>query len=150
MNRAPRLPQESIFAHGMWQHMVWVGLLIGALSILGQAWAYERGSENWQTVVFTVLTLSQLVHALAIRSERESLLAQGLLSNRPLVAAVVLTLALQMAVIYVPFLQGIFKTAPLNAEELAVCILLPLVVLAAVEVEKMLVRRGILYRDAVL
>jgi Ca2+-transporting ATPase len=150
MSRAPRPPRESIFAHGMWQHMVWVGLLIGALSILGQAWAYERGSGNWQTVVFTVLTLSQLVHALAIRAERDSLFTQGLLSNRPLVAAIALTLALQMAVIYVPFLQGIFKTAPLSATELAVCFLLPLIVLVAVEVEKMLVRRGVLYRNAAL
>jgi Ca2+-transporting ATPase len=150
MSRAPRPPQESIFSHGMWQHMVWVGLLIGALSILGQAWAYERGSGHWQTVVFTVLTLAQLVHALAIRSERESLFSQGLLSNRPLVAAITLTLVLQMAVIYVPFLQGIFKTAPLSLEELAVCFLLPLVVLVAVEAEKMLVRRGLLYRESAL
>ncbi len=149
MNRAPRPSRESIFAHGMWQHMVWVGLLIGALSILSQAWAYARGSENWQTVVFTVLTLSQLVHALAIRSERDSLFVQGLLSNRPLLAAIGLTLALQAAVIYVPVFQGIFKTAPLSAEELVVCLLLPLVVLVAVEAEKWLVRRGLLYRNAV-
>ena len=148
MRRAPRPPGESIFAHGMWQHMLWVGLLIGGLSILGQAWAYGRGSEHWQTVVFTVLTLTQLVHALAIRSERESLFAQGLASNRPLLGAVLLTLGLQMAVIYVPALQVIFRTTALDAEELALCLLLPLVVLVAVEAEKALVRRGLLYRTS--
>ncbi len=49
-------------------------------------------------------------------------------------------------VIYVPVFQDIFKTAPLSAEELAVCLLLPSVVLVAVEIEKWLVRRGVLYR----
>ena len=146
MKRAPRPPQESVFANGMWQHIVWVGLLIGALSIFGQAWAYTRGSENWQTIVFTVLTFSQLMHVLAIRSERESIWSLGLLSNRALLAAIALTVLLQLIVVYVPVFQGIFNTAPLNAEELGMCLALPLVVLFAVEMEKALVRRGILYR----
>ncbi len=146
MKRAPRPPQESVFANGMWQHIVWVGLLIGALSIFGQAWAYTRGSENWQTIVFTVLTFSQLMHVLAIRSERESIWSLGLLSNRALLAAIALTVLLQLIVVYVPVFQGIFNTAPLNAEELGMCLALPLVVLFAVETEKALVRRGILYR----
>jgi len=146
MKRPPRPPQESVFANGMWQHIVWVGLLIGALSIFGQAWAYTRGSENWQTIVFTVLTFSQLMHVLAIRSERESIWSLGLLSNRALLAAIALTVLLQLIVVYVPVFQGIFNTAPLNAEELGMCLALPLVVLFAVETEKALVRRGILYR----
>ena len=146
MKRPPRPPQESVFANGMWQHIVWVGLLIGALSIFGQAWAYTRGSENWQTIVFTVLTFSQLMHVLAIRSERESIWSLGLLSNRALLAAIALTVLLQLIVVYVPVFQGIFNTAPLNAEELGLCLALPLVVLFAVEMEKALVRRGILYR----
>jgi Ca2+-transporting ATPase len=50
-------PKESIFAHGMWQHILWViGLLIGGLSIGAQAWAIASRVEYWQTVVFTVLT----------------------------------------------------------------------------------------------
>ncbi|MFW2404374.1 MAG: cation-translocating P-type ATPase [Gammaproteobacteria bacterium] len=146
MSRPPRPPGESVFSNGMWQHIVWVGLLIGALSIFGQAWAYNGGSDNWQTVVFTVLTFSQLMHVLAIRSERESILSLGLLSNRALLAAIALTVLLQMAVIYVPMFQGIFNTAPLAADELALCLALPLVVLVAVEIEKAMVRRGILYR----
>jgi Ca2+-transporting ATPase len=146
MRRPPRPPNESIFAHGMGAHMIWVGLLIGGLSILGQSWAYTGGHEHWQTVVFTVLTLAQLFHVLAIRSERESLFSIGILSNRLLLEAVLLTVVLQLAVIYLPFLNPLFRTQPLTGPELAVCFLLASLVLVAVEIEKMLIRAGWLYR----
>ena len=145
MARPPRPPGESIFAHGLWQHMLWVGLLIGGLSILSQAWAYRTGNAHWQTMVFTVLTLAQLAHVLAIRSERESLFTLGLRSNRPLLGAVALTVALQLAVIYLPALQPLFKTASLSGPELLLCFALASVVFLAVEAEKWLVRRGRLY-----
>ena len=93
----------------MWQHMIWVGVLIGGLSIGAQAWAYHSGDAHWQTMVFTVLTFAQLVHVLVIRSERESLFTLGLRSNLPLLGAVVLTVALQLAVIYLPALQSLFR-----------------------------------------
>ena len=147
MQRPPRPPQESIFAHGLWQHIVWVGLLIGAICIGAQAWAIAHALPHWQSMVFTVLTLSQMAHVLAIRSERESLLTLGLFSNRPLLLAVLLTFGLQLALLYVPALQAIFHTAPLSPAELAACILLSAVVLVAVEIEKLLVRRGWLYRN---
>jgi Ca2+-transporting ATPase len=151
MRRPPRPPGESIFAHGMWQHIIWGGLLIGGLSIVSQAWAYYSGSAHWQTVVFTVLTFCQLVQALVIRSERESLFTIGLRSNLPLLGAVLLTVGLQLAVVYIPFFNPIFRTQPLSLVELGVCFVLPLVVLVAVEAEKWLVRRGLIYRqDALL
>ena len=102
MQRPPRPPRENVFAHGLWQHALLVGLLIGALCLGVQAWALRGGGDDaatphWQTMVFTVLTLSQMAHLLAIRSERESLFSLGLASNLPLLAAVVLTLVLQLA-----------------------------------------------------
>jgi len=145
MTRPPRPPGESLFAHGMWQHMIWVGVLIGGLSIGAQAWAWHSGNSHWQTMVFTVLTFAQLVHVLVIRSERDSLFTLGLRSNLPLLGAVMLTVALQLAVIYLPALQSVFKTAPLNGTELLLCFALAGVVLIAVEAEKWLVRRGWLY-----
>ena len=148
MQRPPRPPKESIFAHGLWQHILWVGLLMGAATLLTQAWALHSGSAQWQSMVFTVLTLSQLGHVLAIRSERESLFTQGVFSNRMLVAALALTFVLQMAVLYVPWLQPIFKTAPLSAGELAACLALSSVVFIGVELEKALIRRGWLYKNA--
>jgi Ca2+-transporting ATPase len=148
MHRAPRPPQQNVFANGLGLHVLWVGLLIGGLSILSQAWAVDRGSDNWQTVVFTVLTFSQLVHVLVIRFDRESVFGRRFFKNWSLLAAILLTLLLQFAVIYLPPLQNIFNTAPLTAEELAVCALLPFVVLVGVEIEKLLVRRGLIYRGA--
>ena len=141
MQRPPRAPDESIFAHGMWQHMVWVGLLIGGLSLAAMGWAYGNGHENWQTIVFTVLTFCQLAHVLVIRSETESLWRLGLFSNRPLLGAVALTVLLQLGVIYLPLLNDIFKTAPLTLPELALCCGLPLLVLGGVELEKWWRRR---------
>ena len=136
MRRPPRSPAESMFAHGMWQHMLWVGLLIGGLSITAQAWGYVRGVEYWQTMVFTTLVIAQLFQALAIRSERDSLLTIGIMSNPHLLGAVILTVAAQLAVIYVPAFNSIFKTAPLPLGDLILCFALGSIVLAAIETEK--------------
>jgi Ca2+-transporting ATPase len=145
MQRSPRPPRESIFAHGMWQHMIWVGLTMAGLALATQAGAIASGSAHWQTMVFTVLTLSQMAHVLAIRSERLSLFQQGVLTNPSLVAAVLLTILLQMATIYVPLLNPIFHTAPLSFAELVLCVALAGAVFVLVEIEKWLVRRGFLY-----
>ncbi|OOZ70851.1 cation-translocating P-type ATPase [Solemya velum gill symbiont] len=145
MSRPPRRPEETIFSHGMWQHVVWVGLFIAALSLGAQAWAFHGGSDNWQTIVFTVLTFSQLMHVLAIRSEQESLFSIGLFSNPALIGAILLTVSLQMMIIYVPFFNEIFHTSPLSAHDLLLCMLLPLVVFVAVEMEKYAVRQGWIY-----
>jgi len=148
MRRPPRPLQESIFAHGMWQHMIWVGLLMGGICLLTQAWALHSGSAHWQTMVFTVLTLSQMGHVLAIRTEKESIFSVGVFSNPLLIFAVLLTFALQMATIYVPALNPIFKTQPLSMGELVLCLALSSVVFFAVEIEKWLVRRGLIYRSS--
>lgn len=147
MNRAPRPPEENIFAHGMWQHILWTGLFVGGISIAAMAWAISREVEYWQTVVFTVLTVSQLFHSLAVRSESASLFRIGLFTNLPMLGAVLLTLLLQLAVIYTPALNTIFHTQPLPMFDLAVCLVMSSLVLFAVEIEKWLVRRGVLYSN---
>jgi Ca2+-transporting ATPase len=146
MDRSPRPPQESIFAGGMWQHILWIGLLMGGVSLFAQGWAYHTGSAHWQSMVFTVLTLSQMGHVLAIRSERDSFFVQGAFSNLPLLGATMLTFALQMAVLYLPVLQPIFKTEALSLDELLLCLALSSVVFIAVEIEKWLRRRDWIYR----
>ena len=145
MQRAPRPPEENIFAHGMWQHILWVGLFVGGVSIATLAWAISRDVSYWQTMVFTVLTVSQLFHSLAVRSESVSLFRIGLLSNLPMLGAVMLTLILQMVVVYTPALNSIFHTQPLPMFDLAVCLALSSLVLFAVEIEKWLMRRGFIY-----
>ncbi len=142
MNRPPRHPKESIFAHGLGTHIIWVGLLMGFATIFTQAWSIKTGYAHWQTMAFTVLCLSQMGHVLAIRSENESLFTQGLFSNKPLLGAFILTFALQMATIYVPFLQPVFRTEALTFNELIFTLAMSSVVFIAVEIEKIFKRRA--------
>jgi Ca2+-transporting ATPase len=144
MQRPPRPRSETVFAHGIWQHIVWAGLLIGAVSLAACAWAIEYRAHP-QTMAFTVLTFAQLVHVLAIRSETESLWRIGLLSNRFMLAAVVASIALHLAIVYVPALQTVFGTEALSQRALAVAIGLSLLVFFGVELEKWAVRNGWLY-----
>ena len=136
MQRPPRAPTESLFANGMWQHILGIGLLLAGLCLGVQAWAISTGHAHWQTMVFTVLTLGQMAHVMAIRSEQDPLWRIGIASNRPLLGAVLLTFFLQMATIYVPVLNPIFKTEPLSLMELVVCLGAAAVVWGAAEAEK--------------
>lgn len=141
MKRPPRHPKESIFARGLGFHAIWVGLLMAGITLAVQAWTMKIGNGHWQTMVFTVLCLTQLGHVLAIRSEKESLFSVGLFSNKHLLGAVVLTFALQMATLYIPFLNPIFKTEPLSLNDLILVVVLSSVVFVAVEIEKVFKRR---------
>ncbi len=141
MQKPPRHPKESIFAHGLGIHIIWVGLLMAFVTISLQQYAISTGIENWQTMVLTVLCLSQLGQVLAIRSEKESLLKRGLFSNKLLLGALVFTFGLQMAIIYVPFLNPIFHTAPLTFKELMITLALSTIVFFAVEIEKFFIRK---------
>lgn len=145
MQRPPRPPEENIFSHGMWQHIFWVGLFIAGISITAMAWGISREVSYWQTMVFTVLTISQLFNCISVRSESASLFQIGLFTNLPMLGAVAVTFVLQLAVIYLPFLNSIFHTQPLPFYDLMACLLLSSSVLFAVELEKWLIRRGIIY-----
>lgn len=115
--------------------------MMGSVSVFTQAYFINVVETHWQTMVFTVLSLSQMGHVLAIRSDRESLFKLGLFSNKPLLYAVLLTFLLQMATIYIPVLNPIFRTAPLTGGELVITLLLSSVVFIAVEIEKWWFRR---------
>jgi Ca2+-transporting ATPase len=141
LQQPPRKTDESIFSKGLGLHIFWVGLLMGAVCLGTQAWATHLGNDKWQTMVFTVLCISQMGHAMAIRSDLKSLFQQGVFGNKQLVGAVLFTFALQMAVIYVPFLQEIFRTKSLTLTELLICIGVSSIVFWAVEIEKFAKRR---------
>jgi P-type Ca2+ transporter type 2C len=142
MSRPPRRPTESLFAHGLGAHAFVVGLLMAALALGVQAWYWHSGSQTWQTAVFTTLCFTQLAHVMAIRSEYSALVVIGFTSNRPLLAAIALTIMLQLAVVYVPPLNAVFRTVPLPPEEIAVCAACAAIILAVVELEKWVRRRG--------
>jgi P-type Ca2+ transporter type 2C len=141
MQRPPYDPQESMLARGMGRMVIWVGLLMALVSIVGGYFAWRAGNPAWRTMIFTTLTVSQLGNALAIRSERQSLFSIGLLSNRLMLAAFLGTLLLQMMVTYLPPLQSLFGTQALTPSELAISLGASVVVFAAIEISKWSDRR---------
>jgi len=136
MNRPPRHPKESIFAHGLGFYSLWVGLLMAGITIFTQAWSIHVCGSHWQTMVFTVLCIAQFGNALAVRSERESLFKIGLFSNKYFFGALIISFIFQMSTIYVPFLNPIFRTEPLSLYELLATLGLSSIVFFAVEAEK--------------
>ncbi len=142
MQRPPRPPAESLFAQGLGAHAFLVGLVMAGLTLGVQAYYWHSGSSAWQTAVFTTLCFTQLAHVMVIRSERTSLFALGLASNLPLLAAVLLTIALQIAIIYVPALNVLFRTVPLDPFTLLVSVAAAAVILTVVELEKWARRRA--------
>ena len=142
MKRPPYHPKESIFSRGLGSQIIWIGTLMGILSLAVGYGAFVNDPDGpWQTMVFTTLVLSQMGNALAIRSNRESVFTIGLFSNRMMVAAILITFVLQLLLIYVPFLQDIFNTRALSAQNLAICLVASAVVFAVIEVVKWLQRR---------
>jgi Ca2+-transporting ATPase len=137
MKRPPYSPRENIFGRGMARDILWVGLLMGLLS-LGVGYLYFRlypsaPRELWQTMTFTTLTLAQMGNALAMRSERDTLWQIGLFSNKVMVGSVTLTLILQLAVTYIPFMNNVFSTTPLGLRDLLISLGFSVVVFLAVE-----------------
>ena len=140
MQRPPRSTTESIFARGLWQHAIWVGLFMAAVTLAIQAYAIGQ-DWPWQTMVFTTLALLQLGNAMAVRSERQSTFTLGLRSNLPLAIAVAGTFVVQLALVYVPALQPIFETQALTPAQLAVVLAASTLAFIAVEIEKLVTRR---------
>ncbi len=136
MSRPPGKTNESLFAGGMAFHILWVGLLMASLTLGLQAWAIHIGNPHWQTMVFTVLSLAQLAHVFAVRSDHEFIFHKGIFSNRFITGSVGLTFLLQLGVIYFPFANKFFRTQPLSLQEFSICILISAIVFHAVELEK--------------
>jgi P-type Ca2+ transporter type 2C len=141
MNRPPHPPKENIFGRGMARDILWIGLLMGIVSLGVGYWFWLGDNPAWQTMVFTTLTMAQMGNALATRSENESLFKIGLTSNPAVLGAVLLTFILQMAVVYIPFLQGAFDTVALSWQELLICLLFSTIVFWAIEIFKWVRRR---------
>ena len=141
MKRQPRAPDKSVFADGMGWHILVVGILIGLVTIGLQAWAINHDYDNWQTMTFTVLCFSQLGHVMAIRSPQQSTFTIGIFSNRPMTIALIVTVILQLTIIYVPFFNDIFKIKPLTFTELGITAAASAIVFWVVELEKFVRRK---------
>jgi Ca2+-transporting ATPase len=140
MRRPPRPPSESVFARGLWQHVVLVGLLMGGIPLALGAWGHATG-RPWRTMVFVSLAMLQLGQALAVRSETRSLFDLKVGTNPQLLWAVVGTFLLQLAVVYWPPAQQLLRTEALALPDLAVVLGASTGVFWAVELEKLARRR---------
>ncbi len=143
MGRPPRHPEEGVFSNGRGLFIIKFGLVIGISALLFQVFAVKEGMP-WQTMVFTALVIGRMAVVMSVRSEKDSIFTIGFFSNRPLFGAIVLTVALQMAVVYMPLLNPIFNTQPLTMNELLLTLALSSIVFIAVEIEKLWRRRKII------
>ncbi|MFW5713444.1 MAG: cation-translocating P-type ATPase [Brevefilum sp.] len=145
MQRKPHPPNESVMARGLGTYIIWVGPLMGIVSLLpellDQFTPLSFDDAVWSTMVFSTLALSQMGNALAIRSDRLTLFQLGIFTNPALIGAVLLTFGLQMAVIYLPFLQNIFGTTALTFNQLLFSLGLSAIVFIVVELTKWIRQR---------
>lgn len=140
MRRLPRSPQANLLDSGARRHILWVGIVIAALT-LGVGYVYYApDDQTWQTMMFATLAFTQIGHALGLRAAGKSVL-KSLLANPAMIGITLLTIALQIAVIYVPFLDTFFQVAPLSANDFGLCVLLGIVIGVVVEIEKRTVSR---------
>ena len=124
----------------MLAHMIWAGLLIGGVSSASVLFVAPDRAAVLQTMVFTTLVLAQLVHAIAVRTERDTLRTIGYWSNPFLLVSVFIALSGHLAVVYVPYLNELFSTSPLNLRELTVCVVLSLPIAVGTSFEKLRAR----------
>jgi Ca2+-transporting ATPase len=90
----------------------------------------------WQTMILTAVIFGQVMQAHVWRSSRDSVFRMNPFSNKPLLIASLVIVALQLVVVYAPAMHGIFETVALSAQEMAITLIVPLVVLIAGEIEK--------------
>jgi Ca2+-transporting ATPase len=147
MSAPPRRPEEPVITARMWRGIFFVGAIMaaGTLYVLdadlpGGMFAGSGSLRHAQTMAFTTLMLFQLFNLFNARSERDSAF-HGLFTNAWLWGSILLSVLLQIAVVYSPFLQRAFSTAALTASDWTRCALVASSGLWFRELEKLLRRR---------
>ncbi len=149
MERPPRPPSEGVITRRIAGIMLLQGLVIGFLTLGAFMFEYfvmGGGVDRARVIAFSTTIFAQNVHAFNVRSNRYSLFKLGLLSNPWLLAAFGVVIVSELVIIYVPFLQPIFKTMPLGAQDWALVAVLGLMPLVIMEIVKLANRNGLLGR----
>jgi len=136
MQHPPRDPKESVFTARVNGLIAVAAVTMTIFTIPMFLCELTFGERVARTMVFTLIVMFEMFNAFNCRSERHSLLKIGFTKNRFLLMAVASSILLQLAVIYVPFLQVIFETAPLDAYDWALVTLLSATVIVTVEASK--------------
>jgi P-type Ca2+ transporter type 2C len=130
MDNPPRNPKESLFAGRIGWMVIINGILIGGntlFAFLFSEYLYPESLRHAQTMAFVVLSVSQLFYSLAMRNETKSLFQVGILKNTWLWGSIVFGIALQYAIITIPFTARVFKVYPLTLNDWLLVILISLV-----------------------
>ena len=123
MEEQPRNTSTGFFDKKFSLRLAWQGLMVGGLTLgayfLGLALPAAPGAREAaaNTMAFATLTLCQLFHAFNVRSEDSSLFAQGVFSNPAMNRAFLAGLAMQLSVLLIPPLQGVFSVVPMTAAQ---------------------------------
>ena len=154
MSRRPRNLKDSVIDRPMWGDIVFIGVLMAAITLIGMDMHLSGGLftdrsttilshaaqlTHARTMGFTILVFAQMLNALASRSHLQSVFV-GLFANRWLWGAIGVSVVLQLAVIYIPFLNEPFGTVPLDWTEWFECLGLSMVVLIGSELRKCVLR----------
>ncbi len=141
MKRKPVQPGKSFFADGLGLEILLEGMMIGALALAAFLLGYHHyGSlAIGRTLCFAVLSLSELAHTINMRSSH-SIFKLGLFTNIKLTISIVLCVFLQVAVIMLPALSGIFDTVYLDGTQWGAVALLSLAPIAMMELVKLVGR----------
>jgi len=151
MLRPPRDPQEPVITRRMFYNMIIVGVVMCVSTLLVFSFALGVFSpigisysnlDKARTIAFTNLVFLQLFNALNTRSRRESLFKIGFFSNKYLVLGIIISVILQLAVVYLPPLQTLFHTVALSLLEIVTILLVSSTILFGAEIMKFFERRG--------
>jgi Ca2+-transporting ATPase len=138
MQQPPRSPKENLFAGGLAAQIIFSAIILTVASLFVQWWAIQNNYavKAQQTMVFTTLCFVQLGNALSSRSFSRAIFTKGMFANRGMWGSIVLTIALQLLIIYVPFLDGVFKTTVLDGKAMTCIVLVTLVCTGLIELLK--------------
>ena len=154
MARKPRKLTDRVIDGQMWGDIIFIGLIMAAVTLIGMdmhlagglftdrsvdAVGHDAQMTEARTMGFTILVFAQMLNALCSRSHDQSVFV-GLFANKWLWGAIALSTLLQLAVVYVPFLNTAFGTVPLSAGAWVECLGLAMIVLVASELRKCVLR----------
>ncbi len=135
MERPPINPKEGIFAEGRGLFILKYGLIIGITTLFLQYFALKNNLK-WQTMVFTALVIGRMSVAMSVRSFTNSIFKIGIFKNKPLIFSIILTIILQLLIVYIPQMNKIFQTEPLNLIEILYSLFIASTIFIFTEFEK--------------
>ncbi len=145
MNKKPKKAGSSIFTKGMIWRVVYQGIMIGTITLIAYCigLATPNQSEHMrleiaQTMAFTVLAFSQLVHVFNIRDNKLSIFKTGIFDNKKLILATIASTIMMFVILLVPSLRNVFSIVELPIENVLEVILLVFSPVLIVEIFKLL------------